>query len=154
MTSPVRPRREAACRNARSCEEDNDDDEVHASDNECPKVPHPVLDPASRDVHAGREAWSKDHADIVVFIHALKVELTVQHIMRLVVHETGYEPFQYWLRFEFGTSTGNPHAHGMAYAAGNPHFDSVVADEETRQRLLSAKSTSRISQPGARLKRS
>ena len=120
-------------------EEDNDDDEAHAPGKECPQVPHPVLDPASRDVHAGREAWSKDHADIVVFMHALKVELTVQHIMRLVVHETDHEPFQYWLRFEFGTNTGNPHAHGMAYAAGNPHFDSVVADEDTRQRLLSAK---------------
>ena len=90
-------------------------------------------------MHAGREAWSKDHADIVVFMHALKVELTVQHIMRLVVPETDLEPFQYWLRFEFGTNTGNPPAHGMAYAAGNPHFDCVVADEETRQRLLEAK---------------
>ena len=124
---------------ARPHEEDIGDDEGPALTTECPKVPHPVLDPVSRDVHAGREAWSKDHADIVVFMHAVKVELTVQHIMRLVVHETDHEPFQYWLRFEFGTNTGNPHAHGMAYAAGNPHFDSVVADEETRQRLLSAK---------------
>ena len=46
------------------------------------------------------------------------------------------EPFHYWLRFEFVTNTGNPHAHGMAYAAENPHFDCVVADEETRERLL------------------
>ena len=75
-------------------EENHHDDEAHASGNESPKMTHPVLDPASRDVHAGREAWSKDHADIVVFMHALKVELTVQHIMRLVVHETHHEPFQ------------------------------------------------------------
>ena len=102
---------------ARPHEGDIGDDEGPALTTECPKVPHPVLDPVSRDVHAGREAWSKDHADIVLFMHALKVELTVQHIMRLVVHETDHEPFQYWLRFEFGTNTGNPHAHGMAYAA-------------------------------------
>ena len=58
-------------------------------------------------------------------MHALKVELTVQHIMRRVAHETDLEPFQYWLRFEFGAS-GNPHAHGMAYADKNPEFEVVV----------------------------
>ena len=44
-------------------------------------------------------------------------------------------PFHYWLRFEYG-SGGNPRAHGMCYVAGNPAFECVVADEETRARLV------------------
>ena len=73
---------------------------------------HPVLDSVSRDAHAGREQWSKDNPGIVVFMHALKVELLVKNVMQLVVPSSDLEPFQYWLRFEFGTNTGNPHAHG------------------------------------------
>ena len=72
-------------------------------------------------------------------MHALRVELLVNYVMRRIVPETEAEPFQYWLRFEFGTNTGNPHAHGMTYVAGNPNFECVVADEEARAKLLARK---------------
>ena len=69
----------------------------------------------------------------------MRVELLVNYVMRRIVPETEAEPFQYWLRFEFGTNTGNPHAHGMTYVAGNPNFECVVADEEARAKLLARK---------------
>ena len=69
-------------------------------------------------------------------MHALRVELLVQYVMRRIVPETEAEPFLFWLRFEFGTNTGNPHAHGMAYVPDNPNFECVVADEEARQKLV------------------
>ena len=100
---------------------------------------HPALDPVSRENHAKREQWTKDNPDIVVFMHALRVELLVNYVMRRIVPETEAEPFQYWLRFEFGTNTGNPHAHGMTYVAGTPNFECVVADEEAWAKLLARK---------------
>ena len=46
-----------------------------------------------------------------------------------------YNPFLYWLRFEFGQS-GNPHAHGLTYVAGNPEFDLVVKSKEALEELI------------------
>ena len=83
----------------------------------------------SRENHAKREQWTKDNPDIVVFMHALRVELLVNYVMRRIVPETEAEPFQYWLRFEFGQS-GNPHAHGLAYVNGNPQFDFIAKNQE------------------------
>ena len=83
-----------------------------------------------------REEWTKTHPDIVVFMHALRVEMIVQYVMRHIVPETEAEPFHYWLRFEFGSNTGNPHTHGMSYVPGNPHFECVVADEDAKKKLL------------------
>ena len=54
-----------------------------------------------------------------------------------VVPQSDEEPFQYWLRFEFGAS-GNPHAHGMSFVSGNPHFENVLRDEEARRQLLAS----------------
>mgnify|MGYP003319568729 FL=1 len=89
-----------------------------------------------RDSHALREQWTKDNPEIAVFMHALRVELLVQYVMRRIVPETEAEPFLYWLRFEFGSNTGNPHAHGMNYVSGNPNFECVVADKEAKEKLL------------------
>ena len=69
-------------------------------------------------------------------MHAVRVELMVHYVMRHIVPETEAEPFQYWLRFEFGSNTGNPHAHGLSYVAKNPNFECVVADEDAKQKLL------------------
>ena len=51
-----------------------------------------------------------------------------------VVTDNG-DPFLHWLRFEWGKN-GNPHAHGLAYVSGNPHFDAVVKSVEERQKLV------------------
>ena len=40
-------------------------------------------------------------------MHALRVELLVNYVMRRIVPETEAEPFQYWLRFEFGPRARN-----------------------------------------------
>ena len=93
-----------------------------------------TCDPESRDSHHSRCTWVKDNPDIAAFLHALRVELLVHYLMRRIVADDDAYPFHYWLRFEFGTS-GNPHAHGLNYVAGNPTFDNVVADEETKARL-------------------
>ena len=69
--------------------------------------------------------WVLDNPDIVVTLHAIRVELLVRCVMSHVVPEDELEPFLYWLRFEFGQS-GNPHAHGLTYVSGNPEFDLVV----------------------------
>ena len=63
----------------------------------------------------------------------------MQYVMRRIVPETEAEPFHYWLRFEFGNNTGNPHTHGMNYVAGNKTFECVVADDEAREKLLKRK---------------
>ena len=51
-----------------------------------------------------------------------------------VVTDNG-DPFLHWLRFEWGQN-GNPHAHGLGYVSGNPHFDAVVKSVEERERLV------------------
>ena len=80
--------------------------------------------------------WVLDNPDIVVTLHAIRVELLVRRVMSHVVPPDQLEPFLYWLRFEFGQN-GNPHAHGIAYVPGNPEFDQIVKDAETRDFLAS-----------------
>ena len=90
---------------------------------------------AFRAAQDSRCEFVANNADIVSMIHALRVELLVRHVMSEIVPPDDAQPFQYWLRFEYGQS-GNPHAHGQAYVAGNPNFDLVVADAETKEKLL------------------
>ena len=78
--------------------------------------------------------WALNNADIVAFMHALRVELLVTQVMCHVADPVPGEPFQYWLRYEFGHS-GNPHAHGKCYVGNNPRFDQVVKDEAMRDAL-------------------
>ena len=94
-----------------------------------------TLDPISREAQTFRCHWALDNADLVVTLHAMRVELQVRYVMANIVPATEEEPFLYWLRFEFGVS-GNPHAHGKCFASGNPHFEMVVQDEDARQHLL------------------
>ena len=77
-------------------------------------------------MHMGAE-----NPDIPTIMHAIRVELTVRHVMSAVVPSTEMEPFLYWLRFEWGKS-GNPHAHGQCWASGNPALDRVFKDEAAR----------------------
>ena len=73
--------------------------------------------------------WVLNNPDIVVMMHAIRVEIMVHYVMMNIVPPEDEDPFQFWLRFEFGTS-GNPHTHGIAYVAGNPEFDMAVKDSE------------------------
>ena len=84
-----------------------------------------------------RCTWVRNNPDIVAFLHALRVELQVRLVMQHVVPCADSEPFLYWLRFEWG-SNGNPHAHGQAYAKGNPKFDNIAAIKEAKQDLINA----------------
>ena len=86
---------------------------------------------ADRDGMDARFHWTADNADLVVLMHAIRVELNVRYVMSQIVPCQQERDFQYWLRFEFG-SNGNPHAHGLNYVRGNPSFESVVADQEMR----------------------
>ena len=79
--------------------------------------------------------WVRNNPDIVVTIHALRIELIVRMVMSGIVPESQKLPFQYWLRFEFRQS-GNPHVHGQSWVAGNPMFENVVLDQETLDELL------------------
>ena len=81
--------------------------------------------------------WALNNPDIVVVMHAIRVELLITHVMQHIVSPLDSELFQYWVRFEFGHS-GNPHAHGKCYVAGNPRFDEVLSDEEQREILREA----------------
>ena len=81
--------------------------------------------------------WVADNGDLLVLMHAIRVGLSVRHVVSEVVEKERDEGFQFWLRFEFGKS-GNPHAHGLNFVRGNPPFESVVQDEETRQQLIDA----------------
>ena len=82
-----------------------------------------------------RCTWVANNADLVAFVHALRVEMQVRYVMADIVPCNEKDPFLYWLRFEWGTN-GNPHAHGQSYVAGNPTFEDVVDTEETRQELM------------------
>ena len=77
-----------------------------------------------------RTQWCFDHPDLVCLLHALRVELLVRMVMPCVVPTSEAQPFQYWVRFEEGQS-GNPHAHGLCYAAGNPTLTGI---ESARRR--------------------
>ena len=58
--------------------------------------------------------WVLNNPDIVVMLRAIRVEIMVHYVMRHIVPPEDEDPFQFWLRFEFGSS-GNPHTHGIAY---------------------------------------
>ena len=94
-----------------------------------------VLDPESREAMEARCGWALDNPDIVVTMHAIRVEVTTRYVMREIVPPEQLQPFLFWLRFEFGKG-GNPHAHGLCYVPGNPEFDLVVKDLATLQRML------------------
>ena len=87
------------------------------------------LDPVSKDAMSKRCNWVLNNPDIVVMLHAIRVELLVKYVMPYVVPPDDANPFQYWLRFEFGQS-GNPHTHGLAYVNGNPQFDCIDKDQQ------------------------
>ena len=79
--------------------------------------------------------WVANHADIVAAVHVFRVELQVRYVMRDIIPCAPEEPFLFWFRVEWGVN-GNPHAHGQSYVSGNPTFECVVHDEETRQAML------------------
>ena len=103
--------------------------EANATPKDPDAVPFPGLE--------HRCSWVLDHPDLVVQIHALRAELLVTHVMSHIVPTKDTEPFLYWLRFEFGKN-GNPHVHGQCYVAGNPHFETVLKDEDARLALKTA----------------
>ena len=92
---------------------------------------------ATKQAMDARFQWTADNSDLVVLLHAIRVELNVRHVMSEIVEKQFLSDYQFWLRFEFGDG-GNPHAHGLNYATGNPSFESVVADEEMREQLIEA----------------
>jgi hypothetical protein len=98
-------------------------------------APVDCLDPISRDAMTARCSWVVNNPDIVVTLHAIRVELLLHYVMRNIVPPDEENPFQYWLRFEFGQS-GNPHGHGLAYVAGNPEFDLIVKDAHALEEML------------------
>ncbi len=92
---------------------------------------------ATKQAMDARFQWTADNSDLVVLLHAIRVELNVRHVMSEIVEKQFLSDYQFWLRFEFGDG-GNPHAHGLNYVKGNPSFESVVADEEMREQLIEA----------------
>ena len=90
------------------------------------------LDPTSATAKRLRFQWCLDNPDIVCFLHAVRVELLIRMVMPAILPNTWERPFQFWARFEEGTN-GNPHAHGLAYAARNQEFEPVFASEAARQ---------------------
>ena len=56
------------------------------------EVQHQVLDPVSRESHAFREQWTKDNPDIVCFLHAVRVELLMQYVMRRIASSLKPKP--------------------------------------------------------------
>jgi hypothetical protein len=46
-------------------------------------------------------------------------------VMPAVVPTTSEQPWQYWLRFEEGSS-GNPHGHGVGFSANNPSLETIA----------------------------
>ena len=67
----------------------------------------------AKDARSRRAHCAVDNADILAFLHVLRVELLVRYVMSDVVSCSPGSPFQYWLRFEWGVG-GNPHTHGMS----------------------------------------
>ena len=94
-------------------------------------------DPVSHEAQNFCCRWVLDNPDVVAMMHAIRVELITRYVTAHVVPESEVEPFQYWLRFEFGEN-GNPHAHGECYVSGNPVFENVLRDESARQELKDA----------------
>ena len=75
-----------------------------------------------------------NNPDIVASIHVLRVEIIIEYVMRHVFPSSNKEPFLDWLRYEWGKN-GHPHCNGLACVAGNPSFECVVKDDETREQL-------------------
>ena len=59
------------------------------------------LDPRGSAAKAVRCAWVLDSPDIVVVMHAIRIEILVGYVLAHVVPQDPSEPFQYWLRFEW-----------------------------------------------------
>ena len=93
------------------------------------------LDPVAKDAMEKRCNWVLKNPDIVVMLHVIRVEIIVNYVMKNIVPPNEAKPFLYWLRFEFGQS-GNPHAHGLTYVAGNPEFDLVVKTQEALEEAI------------------
>jgi hypothetical protein len=74
-----------------------------------------------------RCAFVLDNPDIVATIHAIRVELNVRYVMSVIVPTQADQPFQFWLRFEWGKD-GNPHTHGQNWVPNNPYIDKVYKD--------------------------
>ena len=93
------------------------------------------LDPLDARAMDKRCHWVLNNPDLVVQLHAIRVEIIINYVMRHIVPEDADEPFQYWLRFEFGAS-GNPHGHGLAYVPRNPEFDLIVKDQASLDEFI------------------
>ena len=75
--------------------------------------------------------------DIIATLQAIRVELHVRLVVAHIVPRAAGQPFQYWLRFEFGPS-GSPHVHGHIWVHGSPQLEHVVADEHMKQKMCEA----------------
>ena len=93
------------------------------------------LDPRSVAAQTARCTWVLDNPDLVVIVHAIRVEVLLRNVLAHVVRQDPLAPFQYWCRFEWGTA-GNPHVHGQSWAPDNPDLEFVLKDEATREALL------------------
>ena len=89
----------------------------------------------SSEARSYRCLWVAENADLVATVHALRVELQVRYVMADIVPCTPEQPFLFWLRFEWGTN-GNPHTHGSNYVSGNPAYECIVEDDDTRQEMI------------------
>ena len=110
--------------------------DMAASTSECPAETTDATGVRKRI--GDRCRWAQDNADIGAFLHAVRIELLVELVMRHIVSEEHADIFQHWLRFEFGVS-GNPHVHGLNYVHGNPSFELVVESDDQRDALIKAK---------------
>ena len=88
-------------------------------------------DMSPEDERQCRVKFCLDNPDIVAMIHVVRVELLIRIVMASIVPNSPAEPFLYWARFEEGTS-GNPHAHGLVYASGNPSIDVATITESEK----------------------
>lgn len=86
---------------------------------------------------SSRCQWVLDNPDIVAVLHAIGVEMCLRQVMPHIIPCTKKQPFQYWLRFEWGKN-GNPHCHGQGYTAENPTFENITLDAETKKQLIEA----------------
>ena len=129
--------------------------EIHRFQRACALVAAPPQEPVpnmpdietclhdTRDAMSRRCSWVLDNADIVVTLHAIRVELLLHYVMSQVVPNSELYPFLYWLRFEFGNN-GNPHVHGIAYLNGNPEFDMVVENAEELEKIKAQEQQGKI----------
>ena len=79
--------------------------------------------------------WVRDNPNLVAFMHALRVELTVRYVMSNVVLSDDENQVLFWLRFECGSNC-NPHAHGLTCVKGALSFEHAIADADFRYVLI------------------